>query len=185
MEAKFLERLNPAQRAAALHGDAPLLIIAGAGTGKTNTLAHRVAQLILKGVRPERVLLLTFSRRAAQELSRRSQAIVGSALKTVLPASAAARLTWAGTFHSVANRLLRQYAAHVGLDPGFGVMDRGDSADLLDVARHELGYSAQGGQAFRARTPASRSTRTASIRSGRSTPRSPRRFPGARSGSPS
>jgi len=143
MHAKLLEKLNPAQRAAALHGDAPLLIIAGAGTGKTNTLAHRVAQLILKGVRPERVLLLTFSRRAAQELTRRSQAIVGSALKITSPASPAARLTWAGTFHSVANRLLRQYAAHVGLDPGFGVMDRGDSADLLDVARHELGYSAQ------------------------------------------
>jgi DNA helicase-2/ATP-dependent DNA helicase PcrA len=141
MESKFLEKLNPAQRDAAVHGDAPLLIIAGAGTGKTNTLAHRVAQLMLKGVRPERVLLLTFSRRAAQELSRRCQAIVASALKSAQ--SPAARLTWAGTFHSVANRLLRQYAAQAGLEPGFGVMDRGDSADLLDVARHELGYSAQ------------------------------------------
>jgi len=143
MEAKFLEKLNPAQCAAAVHGNAPLLIIAGAGTGKTNTLAHRVAQLILNGVRPERLLLLTFSRRAAQELSRRSQAIVASALKSVSPGTPAARLTWAGTFHSVANRLLRQYAAQLGLEPGFGVMDRGDSADLLDVARHELGYSGQ------------------------------------------
>ena len=141
METKFLEKLNPAQRDAAVHGDAPLLIIAGAGTGKTNTLAHRVALLMLKGVRPERVLLLTFSRRAAQELSRRCQAIVSSALKTA--DSPVVRLTWAGTFHSIANRLLRQYATQVGLEPGFGVMDRGDSADLLDVARHELGYSAQ------------------------------------------
>ena len=141
MEAKFLEKLNPAQRDAAVHGDAPLLIIAGAGTGKTNTLAHRVAHLMLKGVRPERVLLLTFSRRAAQELSRRCQAIVSSALKTA--DSPAVRLTWAGTFHSIANRLLRQYATQAGLEPGFGVMDRGDSADLLDVARHDLGYSAQ------------------------------------------
>ena len=143
MEAKFLDKLNPAQRAAACHGDAPLLIIAGAGTGKTNTLAHRVAQLILQGVPPDKLLLLTFSRRAAQELSRRSQAIVAHALKTSSPALPGARLTWAGTFHSVANRLLRHYAGQVGLEPGFGVMDRGDSADLLDVARHELGYSAQ------------------------------------------
>ena len=143
MEAKLFEKLNPAQRAAATHGDPPLLIIAGAGTGKTDTLAHRVAHLVLQGVRPERVLLLTFSRRAAQELSRRAQTIVAHALKTASPSSAAVRLLWAGTFHSVANRLLRQYAAHVGLEPAFGVMDRGDSADLLDVARHELGYSTQ------------------------------------------
>jgi DNA helicase-2/ATP-dependent DNA helicase PcrA len=143
METRLLEKLNPAQRAAAAHGDAPLLIVAGAGTGKTNTLAHRVAQLLLKGVQPERVLLLTFSRRAAQELSRRSQRIVGQALAAAKPGAAEIRLTWAGTFHSIANRLLRHYAEHVGLEPGFGVMDRADSADLVDVARHELGLSAQ------------------------------------------
>ncbi|MBS0335666.1 MAG: ATP-dependent helicase [Proteobacteria bacterium] len=145
MEAKLLGKLNAAQRAAATHGSPrespPLLVIAGAGTGKTNTLAHRVAHLVLQGVRPERILLLTFSRRAAQELARRSQAIVARALPS--GGDAAARLPWAGTFHSVANRLLRQYAAQVGLEPGFGVMDRGDSADLLDVARHELGLSTQ------------------------------------------
>jgi DNA helicase-2/ATP-dependent DNA helicase PcrA len=147
MEAKLFDKLNPAQRAAATHGSGrasgwdapPLLVIAGAGTGKTNTLAHRVAHLVLKGVSPERILLLTFSRRAAQELARRSHAIVARALPG--GSNTAARLPWAGTFHSIANRLLRQYAAQVGLEPGFGVMDRGDSADLLDVARHELGFS--------------------------------------------
>jgi DNA helicase II / ATP-dependent DNA helicase PcrA len=143
MQAQILEKLNPAQRAAATHGTAPLLIIAGAGTGKTNTLAHRVAQLIVEGVQAERILLLTFSRRAAQELTRRSQTIVGQAVKVARPGSNGVRLAWAGTFHSVANRLLRLYAAQVGLDPGFGVMDRGDAADLLDVARHEQGLSAQ------------------------------------------
>jgi len=139
----LFEKLNPAQLAAATHGDAPLLVIAGAGTGKTNTLAHRVAHLVLQGVRPERVLLLTFSRRAAQELTRRAQSIVGHAVKGSAAESANVRLPWAGTFHSVANRLLRHYAAQVGLAPGFGVMDRGDSADLLDVERHESGLTSQ------------------------------------------
>jgi DNA helicase-2/ATP-dependent DNA helicase PcrA len=142
MGAALLEKLNPAQRAAATHGDSPLLVIAGAGTGKTNTLAHRVAHLVLQGVRPERVLLLTFSRRAALELSRRAQKIVGHVFQGTGP-DAQVRLPWAGTFHSVANRLLRHYAAQVGLEPGFGVMDRGDSADLLDVARQEAGLSSR------------------------------------------
>ena len=143
MQAKLFEKLNPAQLAAATHGEAPLLVIAGAGTGKTNTLAYRVAHLVLQGVRPERLLLLTFSRRAAQELSRRAQTIVAHAVQGTASEAATARLPWAGTFHSVANRLLRHYAAQVGLEPGFGVMDRGDSADLLDVARHEAGLTSQ------------------------------------------
>ncbi|MGE0874351.1 MAG: ATP-dependent helicase [Burkholderiales bacterium] len=128
------DRLNPRQRQAAQAGCGPLLIIAGAGTGKTNTLAHRVAHLLLHGAAPERVLLLTFSRRAALEMTRRAQRIAGDALK-------AARLTWSGTFHAVANRLIRRHAARVGLDESFSVLDRGDAADLLDLARHELGLS--------------------------------------------
>ncbi len=143
MQPQLLDKLNPAQRAAATHGHEPLLIIAGAGTGKTNTLAHRVAHLLMNGVPAEKLLLLTFSRRAAQELIRRSQLIVSQALTASQTERPAIRLAWAGTFHSVANRLLRHYAAQVGLEPGFGVMDRGDSADLLDVARQEMGLSAQ------------------------------------------
>ena len=139
-----LDALNAAQRAAATHGRVvgraveagPLLVIAGAGTGKTATLAHRVAHLVLAGVDPGRILLLTFSRRAAQEMTRRAERIVAG-----VTGRAATRLPWAGTFHSVGNRLLRLHARSVGLEPGFSVMDRGDSADLLDVVRHELGLA--------------------------------------------
>lgn len=147
----YLELLNPAQRQAASYGDydserrfsaGPLLVIAGAGTGKTMTLAHRVAHLIVAGVAPERILLLTFTRRAAQEMTRRVESIVRRAMKLRSDTSGhACKLPWSGTFHSVANRLLRRFAANVGLDPGFSVLDRGDSADLMDVVRHELGLS--------------------------------------------
>jgi DNA helicase-2/ATP-dependent DNA helicase PcrA len=157
MAADPLDTLNDAQRAAATHGtrdaagrfaSGPLLVIAGAGTGKTNTLAHRVAQLVLNGVDPARILLLTFTRRAAEEMTRRAERIVAEALAARGPGAggasrAAVRLPWAGTFHSIANRLLRQYAREVGLDASFSVMDRGDSADLLDVVRHAQGLSAR------------------------------------------
>jgi DNA helicase-2/ATP-dependent DNA helicase PcrA len=144
----YLEMLNPAQRQAAVYGckpvnevfqAGPLLVIAGAGTGKTMTLAHRVAHLIIQGVSAERILLLTFTRRAAQEMTRRVDAIVRQALSNGtanrVPAGV---LPWSGTFHSVANRLLRRFAANLGLDPGFSVLDRGDAADVIDVTRHEL-----------------------------------------------
>ena len=140
--------LNPAQRVAAEYGEVledgglnagPLLVIAGAGTGKTMTLAHRVARLLLAGVSPERLLLLTFTRRAAQEMTRRVESIVRTATAGMqtspMPSGG---LPWSGTFHSVANRLLRRYAANLALDPGFSVLDRGDSADIMDVVRHEL-----------------------------------------------
>ena len=147
----YLQMLNPAQRQAAEYGHkapntvfqaGPLLVIAGAGTGKTMTLAHRVAHLIVQGVSPERILLLTFTRRAAQEMTRRVDTIVRQALSgggsNPLPAGV---LPWSGTFHSVANRLLRRFAANLGLDPGFSVLDRGDAADVIDVTRHELALS--------------------------------------------
>ena len=128
------KKLNTAQRAAACHGAGPLLILAGAGTGKTNTLAHRVAHLILEGANPQRILLLTFSRRAAIEMTRRTQRIVGELATQV-------RLPWSGTFHSIANRLIRRHCTRVGLQPNFSVLDRGDAADLMDLVRHELGFS--------------------------------------------
>ncbi len=146
-----LARLNGAQREAATWGgrDAtgtfragPLLVIAGAGTGKTMTLAHRVANLVIEGVDPERILLLTFTRRAAEEMLRRARSIVRKAMQ-LSEDSGAVRFTWSGTFHSVANRLLRHYAANVGLDPAFSVLDRGDAADLMDLVRHEQGLSAR------------------------------------------
>ena len=143
----YLGILNPAQRLAAEYGDAgagqglragPLLVIAGAGTGKTMTLAHRVAHLLISGVSPERVLLLTFTRRAADEMTRRVESIVrASAAGNDAPPLPSGGLPWSGTFHSVANRLLRRYARNLGLDPGFSVLDRGDAADIMDVVRHE------------------------------------------------
>jgi DNA helicase-2/ATP-dependent DNA helicase PcrA len=145
------ERLNAGQHRAAEYGRVatgsgwqagPLLIIAGAGTGKTSTLAHRVAWLVLNGTDPNRILLLTFTRRAAQEMIRRAQAIVDASLRERgVTGRAGEQLRWAGTFHSVANRLLRHYAPNLGLDPSFSVIDRGDSADLMDVTRYELGLS--------------------------------------------
>jgi len=130
---RFLS-LNSQQRLAATSPSDPLLIIAGAGTGKTNTLAHRVAHLLLEGAAPERILLLTFTRRAALEMTRRAGRIVAEAHRSV-------RLPWSGTFHSVANRLIRRHCAAVGLTESFSVLDRGDAADLMDVVRHELGFS--------------------------------------------
>jgi DNA helicase-2/ATP-dependent DNA helicase PcrA len=145
--------LNSAQREAVEHGEpqsggglkaGPLLVIAGAGTGKTGTLAHRVAYLLLAGVPAERVLLLTFTRRAAVEMTRRAQqAIAASAARDArrAVARAALRLPWSGTFHSIGNRLIRLHAARLGLDPGFSVLDRADAADLMDVVRQRLGLS--------------------------------------------
>lgn len=133
------DQLNPAQRSAVAYGTGPLLIIAGAGSGKTTTLAHRVAELIVRGSDPRRVLLLTFTRRAAAEMIRRSQLIIGRTQPKV-PGNTSA-LTWAGTFHSIANRLLRLHASTIGLDPSFTVLDREDSADLLDLLRHQLGLA--------------------------------------------
>ena len=144
-EFDHLGLLNPAQRLAAEYGEqrpgegfraGPLLVIAGAGTGKTMTLAHRVANLIIEGVNPERILLLTFTRRASQEMTRRVENIVRASMRDATPLPAGG-LPWSGTFHSIANRLLRRFARNLGLDPGFSVLDRGDAADMIDVVRHE------------------------------------------------
>jgi DNA helicase-2/ATP-dependent DNA helicase PcrA len=118
----------------------------GPGTGKTNALAHRAAHLVLSGVDPARILMLTFTRRAAQEMIRRAQQIVAETLAErgkLGDRSVVSRLVWSGTFHSVGSRILRLYAKHLGLNANFTVLDRGDAADLLDVIRHELGFSAK------------------------------------------
>ena len=139
--AAYLEKLNPDQRAAVEHGigdgdTRPLLIIAGAGSGKTDTLAHRVAHLVMNGADPHRILLLTFSRRAALEMESRAARILARA-----SGSNAAGLIWSGTFHAIGARLLREYAERIGLDRSFTVHDREDSADLMNLVRHELGLS--------------------------------------------
>src|SRR5687767_6626854 len=135
-------KLNERQREAARHeAGKPLLILAGAGTGKTNTLAHRVAHLVLGGMDPQRILLLTFTRRAATEMTRRAQRAPQTAAGDGGTAFPSLRLPWSGTFHSVANRLIRRNCRSLGLSDSFSVLDRGDAADLMDVTRHELGFS--------------------------------------------
>ena len=129
----WLDDLNPAQRKAVTHGEGPILVVAGAGSGKTRTLAYRVAWLVAQGVEPGRILLLTFTRRAAEEMLKRAAAIVERG---------AGQLTgrvWGGTFHATANRLLRIYARAANLDPDFTVMDQPDAEDMLNVIRHDMG----------------------------------------------
>ena len=130
----FEDELNPAQLAAATQGEGPLLIVAGAGTGKTTTLAARVAVLIERGVRPERILLVTFSRRAAREMVTRAEAATQR--------RDAGRI-WGGTFHALANRLLRVHGRALGLPPSFTVLDQADGADVLNLLREELGYASR------------------------------------------
>ncbi len=132
-DAQWLRELNPEQRSAVRHRGGPLLILAGAGTGKTTTLCARVAWLVAEGSAPERILLLTFTRRAAREMLGRARALVS------MPAGTAGIL--GGTFHSVAHRFVRIHAAALGLAPGFGVLDAGDAADLIDLIREEHGHA--------------------------------------------
>src|ERR1700757_1705493 len=148
MTATYLETLNRQQRRAVEYGvqkkngapGAALLVIAGAGSGKTNTVAHRVAHLIVNGADPRRILLMTFSRRAAAEMIRRvehiARQVMGSSAGVMTEA-----LTWAGTFHGIGARLLREYADQIGMAPAFTIHDREDSADLMNLVRHERGLS--------------------------------------------
>jgi DNA helicase-2/ATP-dependent DNA helicase PcrA len=133
-------QLNPQQLKAAGHGDDPLLIIAGAGTGRTATLAYRVAHLVAQGVHPARICLLTFARRAVAELLWRADAVLrqttreektGAKTKLILGTGR----VWGGTFHAVAVRLLRRYGKTISVDPNFVIHDRSDSEDLMHLVR--------------------------------------------------
>ena len=148
MPVTYLERLNQQQRQAVEYGVTaevsaaapPLLVIAGAGSGKTDTLAHRVAHLIVNGTDPQRILLMTFSRRAAAEMIRRveriARRVIGDSAQAVV-----GNLTWAGTFHGIGARILREQAAEIGIDRDFTIHDRDDAADLMNMVRHDLGFS--------------------------------------------
>jgi DNA helicase-2/ATP-dependent DNA helicase PcrA len=137
---EVLASLNSAQHAAVTHGDSPLLVIAGAGTGKTTTLAHRVAHHIAEGVDPRRILLLTFTRRAASEMTRRVDGILRR-LRDDGVRIPGGEAVWSGTFHAMATRLLRLHGQSIDLDPSFTILDRGDSEDLMGVARAQLGLA--------------------------------------------
>jgi DNA helicase-2/ATP-dependent DNA helicase PcrA len=148
--------LNAEQRAAVEHdvgvpAPRPLLVVAGAGSGKTSTLAHRVARLIQSGADPQRILLLTFSRRAANEMVQRAGGVLQRVLKT--SSQAVAGLPWAGTFHSIGARLLREYAGRIGLESSFTIHDRADSEDLMGMVRQDIGLAAGSGTASQKRFP--------------------------------
>jgi DNA helicase-2/ATP-dependent DNA helicase PcrA len=144
--AAYLLKLNAQQRRAVEHGGpvlaeaGPLLIIAGAGSGKTNTLAHRVAHLVINGADPHRILLLTFSRRAAAEMARRVEHITAHVFREQAAAMTEA-IAWSGTFHAIGARLLREYAERIGIERAFTIHDREDAADLMNLVRHDLGFS--------------------------------------------
>jgi DNA helicase II / ATP-dependent DNA helicase PcrA len=142
----YLEELNPKQRKAVMHGLSdgatpdidPLLIIAGAGSGKTKTLAHRVAHMVVKGMDPSRILLLTFSRRAADEMTHSRQIT-----EAAMGGRRQAQLPWSGTFHAIGAKLIRQHAGGIGLSSFFTILDRPDAADLMNLVRQDLGLSKQ------------------------------------------
>ena len=126
---RYREVLNPQQFAAAVHRDGPLLVVAGAGSGKTRTLIYRVARLIESGVAPGSILLMTFTRRAAQEMLRRVEQLIGERGGQVS----------GGTFHSFANQTLRRYGNVIGLKPNFTILDRSDMEDILNLLRGRMG----------------------------------------------
>ena len=125
--------LTQAQYEAATAIEGPLLIIAGAGTGKTRTLVYRVAHLIDQGVDPRSILLLTFTRRAAEEMLRRASLLIDSRCSQVA----------GGTFHSFANLVLRKSGRHIDLSPSFTIMDRPDSEDVIQLIRTDMGLNHQ------------------------------------------
>ena len=130
---KYAELLNTAQLAAVTHRDGPLLVVAGAGSGKTRTLIYRVARLIESGVPPGAILLLTFTRRAAQEMLRRAEQLVGDRAGAVA----------GGTFHSFANNVLRRMGAPMGLKPNFTILDRSDMEDVINLLRTRMGLASR------------------------------------------
>ena len=187
----FLASLNAQQRLAVEHGigpeerdEGPLLVIAGAGSGKTNTLAYRVAHLVRNGADPQRILLLTFSRRAAAEMERRAGQHPASRARRGDEARRRPRCRGRAPSTASARACCASTRARIGLHESFTILDRGDAEDLLAIVRHELGCRATK-RGFRPRPPASRSTRASSTARRRCRDVLERAFPGARRGKPS
>ena len=127
--------LNPEQLAVVKHGDGACVVLAGAGSGKTRTIVYRVAWLLEHGTSPDRVLLLTFTNKAAGEMMSR----IGELLGTALPFGSGG--IWGGTFHSIANRILRAFADRIGFTASFSILDDEDSRDLMKATMRELGFT--------------------------------------------
>jgi len=130
---RYADELNAAQLAVVENIEGPVLVIAGAGTGKTRTLTYRVARMIEMGIPPGHILLLTFTRKAAQEMLRRASMLVGPRAEQVE----------GGTFHSFANRTLRHHAQRLGYNPSFNILDQGDCEDVVNLLRTRLGLEAK------------------------------------------
>jgi len=136
----WLDDLTDAQRAVVTHDGGPLRVLAGAGTGKTTTLSARVAWLLATGTPPERILLLTFTRRAARQMITRTSALltaIGMDASAGYPAGRVA----GGTFHAIAHRTLRRFASTLGIPEGFSMLDAADAADVIDLVRDEQGHA--------------------------------------------
>jgi len=127
---RFEDELNPQQLQVVTAGSGPILVIAGAGSGKTRTLTYRVAYLLQSGIDPHKILLLTFTNKAAREMIHRVEALVPSDIQRI----------WGGTFHHVANRILRAHAQRLGYDPHYTILDQSDAQDLLDSCLQDLGH---------------------------------------------
>ncbi len=126
----YKQELNPAQYEAVTSVDGPHLVIAGAGTGKTRTIVYRVAYLVERGVKPDHILLLTFTRKAAQEMLRKAAILLDNRCEYVA----------GGTFHSFANNVLRKYASLIGYETNFTILDQGDAEDVLNLLRTRMKF---------------------------------------------
>src|SRR5438105_11968323 len=129
LQIDYAKELNEQQHAAVVAPPGPALVIAGAGSGKTRTLIYRVAFLLEQGIPPDRILLLTFTNKAAGEMMRRVADLLGQEMASL----------WGGTFHSIGNRLLRQHAPLLGYQRDFSIMDREDARHLIATCIVEAG----------------------------------------------
>ena len=127
--ADYLAVLNEEQRAVVTAAPGPLLVLAGAGTGKTRTLTHRVVHLLKQGIRPENIILVTFTNRAAREMLNRVEDLCGSVSRRLL----------AGTFHHIANRVLRDHASAIGYQNNFTILARDDAKEVMAAAMADVG----------------------------------------------
>lgn len=149
LQVDYASELNPNQLLAATTIEGKVLVIAGAGSGKTKTLTYRTSYLLENGVSPKQILLLTFTRKAANEIKSRAKTLLVNTLsdddlsKDVLPTSKVINDITSGTFHSFCNRLLRQYSGLLGINPRFTILDTGDSEDAIDLIFKEKKYPTQ------------------------------------------
>ena len=127
---RYEEALNPQQHAVVMHPEGPMLVLAGAGTGKTRTVTYRVARLIETGTAPEQILLLTFTNKAALEMMKRVESLIGVQISGL----------WGGTFHHIGNRILRRHCMRLGYREGFSILDREDSRNLFNLCLSEEKY---------------------------------------------